>query len=108
LLSVQGLLVAKDIHTGEVTMFDGRNCGIACEAIWPDTKATTHTRRKGQGGQTLSLWQLNRFVAIWKTLGDHPERFTTNTMQVTTGDKRCTVVSWQSPNTVPVLLFDLV
>jgi hypothetical protein len=93
---VHGRLVVTDIHTGEMTMFDGRNCGIACDAIWPilkdnsdknnENKENIQNQRKnqrhGRGFKNLSLWQLRRFIAVWREIGDYPEHFQLKTLKM--------------------------
>ena len=50
---VTGGLLSTDVHTGEQTVFEGRNCGMACDAIWPNYKeGSPHTEEMGNYKET--------------------------------------------------------
>ena len=77
---VTGVIIARDAHTGTPTMFDSRNCGLACEAI--HTSKTKYEKeqnyekaKKGIKKNYLNLWQLRRFLSVWKELSDAPHMF---------------------------------
>ena len=78
---VTGVIIARDIHTGTPTMFDSRNCGLACEAIHtPKTKDEKEKQKKLFKNRQpkknyLNLWQLRRFLSVWKELSDAPHMF---------------------------------
>ena len=98
---VSAILLQKDPDTGAQDVFDARNCGPACSAIWPTIdgdereedmygiepskrglhgrkrrrkrKSPTWTRRRQS--LELTLWQLRRFIAVWREMVDRPEQF---------------------------------
>ena len=111
--TVMAVLVQKNPETGATDIFDARNCGPACMAIWPESdpnqrekdvygssaripdgdqrrniKGARRKRRNspitspGQSFSTqLDLWQLRRFVAVWREMVDRPESFDSSILQ---------------------------